>query len=144
MEQPLYDREGADASLIYLRPAGAKGQEGIDFTSLSITGPSGNGVICTLQYRQRGRNCIISVCCQDYEFAWALQQSRKKKKKTPDPWQFELPLTLQVLVPPRHLVGKCLPPFSLWRKMSQIVMIPKMVLSQLAHCEPRAFENRTD
>lgn len=68
----------------------------------------------------------------------------KKKKKNPDPWQFELPLTLQVLVPPRHLVGKCLPPFSLWRKMSQIVMIPKMVLSQLAHCEPRDFENRTD
>lgn len=81
VEQPLEDREGADASLIYPRPAGAKGQEGIDFTSLSITGPSGNGVICTLQYRQRGRNCIISVCCQNYEFAWALQQSRKKKKE---------------------------------------------------------------
>lgn len=46
--------------LIYPRPAGVKGQEGIDFTSLSKKGPSGNGVICALQYHQSGKNCIIS------------------------------------------------------------------------------------
>lgn len=46
--------------LIYPRPAGVKGQEGIVFTSLSKKGLSGNGVICALQYHQSGKNCIIS------------------------------------------------------------------------------------
>lgn len=64
LEQPLEDRKG-QVPLIYPRPAGVKRQEDTDFTSLSRKGSSGYGVICALQYHQKGKTCIISVSCQN-------------------------------------------------------------------------------